>query len=63
MGDKGIERSPAKKDFRLLVNKMLDLSQHWAFAAQKAKHILGCSKSIMVGRVREEILPLYSTLV
>lgn len=63
MGDKGIESSLAKKDFRLLVSEMLDLSQHCAFATQKAKYILNCLKSIIASRVREAIMSLYSTLV
>ena len=41
----------------------LDMSQQCALTAQRANCILGCIKSSVARRVREEILPLCSVLV
>ncbi|KAJ7404005.1 hypothetical protein WISP_147679 [Willisornis vidua] len=59
--DEQMESSPAKEDLVVLGDDRLDMSWHCAFAAQKAKHALGCSTSSMSNSVREMILSCYST--
>jgi len=45
------------------VDEKLNMSRQSALAAQKANHILGCTKRSVANRLREMILPLHSALV
>ena len=57
-----IENSPAKRDFKVLVDKKLDMICS-VWTAQEINCILGCIKSSMAIRSGEGILPLYCTLL
>ena len=63
LGNEWIESSPEEKNFRVLVDKKLNMTWQRLFAAQKASHILGCIKRSVTSRSREVILPLCSALV
>jgi len=44
----------------MLADEKLNMTRQCALAAQKANHILGCTKSSVASRAREVILPLCS---
>jgi len=49
LGDEGIESSPAKNDFGVLVDKV-NMTWQRALTAQKGNCILGCIKSSTASR-------------
>jgi len=63
LGGEWLESSSEEKDVGVLVDEKLNMSRQRALAAQRANRVLGCVKSSVASRAREEILPLDSTLV
>jgi len=63
LGRDWLKSSPEEKDLGVLVDEKVSMNRQCALAAQKATCILGCIKRSVASRVREGILPLYSTLV
>ncbi|KAJ7421207.1 hypothetical protein WISP_43862 [Willisornis vidua] len=61
--DEGIESSPVEKDCGVLVDERLEMTQQCPLAAQKAKCILGYTKSSVASRSKKAILPLYFVLL
>ncbi|CAM5153079.1 unnamed protein product [Eretmochelys imbricata] len=63
LGTEWLGSSSAKKDLGVTVDEKLDMSQQCALVAKKANGILGCIGRGFASRLRDVIVPLYSTLV
>ncbi|CAM4488283.1 unnamed protein product [Lepidochelys kempii] len=63
LGTEWLGSSSAEKDLEVTVDEKLDMSQQCALVAKKANGILGCISRGIASRLRDVIVPLYSTLV
>ncbi|CAM5102982.1 unnamed protein product [Eretmochelys imbricata] len=63
LGTKWLGSSSSEKDLEVTVDEKLDMSQQCALVAKKTNGILGCIGRGIASRLRDMIVPLYSTLV
>ncbi|CAM4685077.1 unnamed protein product [Lepidochelys kempii] len=63
LGNEWLSSSSAEKDLGVRVDEKLDMSQQCAIVAKKANGIFGCISRGIASRLRDMIVPLYSTLL
>ncbi|CAM4555088.1 unnamed protein product [Lepidochelys kempii] len=63
LGTEWLGRSSEEKDLWVTVDEKLDMTQQCALVAKAANGILGCICRGIASRLRDVIVPLYSTLV